>query len=121
MQGLAGSITPVASGRVLITISGYLISSSGTINEGILYQISHGTGTAPVNAAALTGTQVGTAQEYTNPVAVTAADVHVPFSIQAVVTGLSLNVAHWIDLAAKSVTGASLVGIAGVSITAIEI
>jgi hypothetical protein len=121
MQGLAGTITPIATGRVLITISGTIIATANTINDGILYQISHGTGTAPINAAALTGTQVGVIQEYTNPVAVTAADVHVPFSISVVVSGLSLSVAHWIDLAAKSVTAASAIALTSVSITAVEI
>ena len=119
MQGLAASITPVASGRVLITISGTIISSAGTINDGIIYQISHGTGSAPANAAALTGTQVGAQQQYTNPVAETAADIHVPFSIQCVVTGLSLNVAHWIDLAAKAITG-SAAGFTALSVSVIE-
>jgi len=121
MQGLAGSITPTFTGIVLVTISGTLISSANTINEGIKYQISYGTGIAPASNATLTGTQVGVLQEYTNPVAVTAADVHVPFSISTVIAGLSLNTAYWIDLAAEAVTAASIISLTNVSISIIEL
>ena len=121
MQGLAGAITPGRTGTVLLIVSGSIASPSGTTaGLGIVYQLSYGTGGAPANAAALAGTQVGTAQEYTNPGTVTAADVSVPFSVQAVITGLTIGTAYWIDLAAKSVGTASDMGLAKISITAIE-
>ncbi|MGD0216317.1 MAG: hypothetical protein ABSC45_02245 [Desulfobaccales bacterium] len=121
MQGLAGSITPTRSGRVLITICGTIIAPTGTtVDNGILYQISYGTGGAPSNAGTLTGTQIGVIQEYTNPAAITAADLHVPFSVSVVVTGLTLNTAYWIDLAAESVTTASDMGFTNVGISALE-
>jgi len=121
MQGLAGAITPLRSGTVLVTVSGYAIGSSTTANDGILLQLSYGTGAAPSNAGALAGTQVGTIMEYTNPVTVVAADIHAPFSTQAVITGLTPGTAYWLDLAAKSVSTNSTVGIAGVNVTAVEI
>ncbi|MGB7910888.1 MAG: hypothetical protein WCF59_01550 [Desulfobaccales bacterium] len=122
MQGLAGSITPTRSGKALITSYGTIIAPAGTtVDNGILYQISYGTGSAPSNAATLTGTQIGVVQEWTNPVALSAAgDLHVPFSISAVVTGLTLNTAYWIDLAAESVTTASGIGFTNVGISALE-
>lgn len=122
MQGLAGAITPTRSGKVLITVSGTVIAPTGTtVDNGIAYQISYGTGTAPVNAAALTGTQVGTVQTSTQAVASTAAaDVNVPFSTSVVVTGLTLSTAYWIDLAAKSITTVSQMGLANVSVSAVE-
>ena len=121
MQGLAGTITPVRTGTVLLIISGYVTSSTVTAGDGILFQLSYGTGSAPANAGTLAGTQVGQIMEYTNPTTVTAADIHVPFSVQAVVTGLTLTTAYWIDLAAKSVATVSSGGLAGISISAIEL
>jgi hypothetical protein len=121
MQGLAGSIKPTTTGSVLIIISGTVVSPSGTAaGNGIKYQISYGTGTAPANAATLTGTQVGTVQEYTNPATVTAADVNQPFSHAVVITGLTAGTTYWIDEAAESVATVSDMGLANVSVTAVE-
>jgi len=121
MQGLAGAITPATSGKVLLMISGNFISSTVTAGDGIKIQLSYGTGTAPANAANLTGTQVAAPLEYTNPTTVIAADVFMPFSTQAVVTGLTLGTAYWIDLAAESVVTISSVGLANISLSAIEL
>lgn len=123
MQGLAGAITPSKTGVVLVTISGTVVAPTGTtVNNGILYQISYGTGSAPANAGTLAGTQVGAVGQYTSAVAPTAAaDVHVPFSTSVVVTGLTVGTAYWIDLAAKSVTTASQMGLSAVSISIIEL
>lgn len=122
MQGLAGTITPKTTGAVIITISGTVVDPSGTAaGNGIIYQLSYGTGSAPANAAALAGTQIGTTQSYTSPTTVIAADTNVPFSTTAVVTGLTVGTAYWIDLAAKSVATVSSMGLANVSVTAIEV
>jgi hypothetical protein len=121
MQGLAGSITPKGSGTVLIIITGTIIAPTGTTaGLGIQYQISYGTGGAPSNAGALAGTQIGQVQEYTNAGTVTAADVHIPFCIQAIVAGLTAGTAYWIDLAAESLGSASDMGLSNVNITAWE-
>lgn len=121
MQGLAGSITPIRTGTVQVTISGTVLCSTVTAGDGIAWQLSYGTGAAPANAANLTGTQVGTPQEYTNPGTVTAADVHIPFSVQAVITGLTTGTAYWIDLAAKSIGTVSSGNLSAVSVSAIEV
>jgi hypothetical protein len=122
MQGLAGSITPGVTGNVLVIISGTILAPAGTtVDNGILYQISYGTGVAPTANAVLTGTQVGLPQEFTLFVAATAAaDVHVPFSITYLVTGLAIGTTYWVDLAAESVTTISQMGFANVSIVAAE-
>ena len=120
MQGLAGKITPVRTGNVLITISGTVLASTVTAGDRIAYQISYGTGTAPSNAGSLTGTQVGVVQENTNPSIVIAADVHVPFSVTASVTGLTVGTTYWIDLAAKSVGTVSSDSLSNVSVSAVE-
>src|SRR5208283_4818695 len=64
MQGLAGAITPAKSGNILIIISGTLIASTTTINDGVRYRISYGTSSAPTSNTALAGTQVGPIQTY---------------------------------------------------------
>jgi len=122
MQGLAGTITPKTTGNVLIIISGTIVDPSGTTaGNGIIYQLSYGTGGAPANAAALTGTQVGSTQSWTSPNTVIAADTNVPFSTQAVVTGLTVGTAYWVDLAAKSIATASSMGVANVSVSVVEL
>ena len=121
MQGLAGSITPASSGKLHITMSGTVVDPSGTAaGNGILYQISYGTGTAPSNAGALAGTQVGAVQSYTSPNTVIAVDTNVPFALTVVVTGLVVGTAYWLDLASKSLATASSMGLANISISAME-
>lgn len=120
MQGLAGTITPGKTGSALIIVSGHFISSTTTAGDGIKVQLSYGTGSAPANAGTLAGTQIGAIREYANPTTVTAADVLVPFSVSAVLTGLNRGTAYWIDLAAESIATASSIGLANVSVSAIE-
>jgi len=121
MQGLGATITPTKSGNILVIISGTIGTTSTTAAAGIQYQLSYGTGTAPANAAALTGTQVGQVQKYTNPATATAiADVAVPFTTQAVITGLAVGTTYWIDLAAETVGIANSGKLTNVSVSAIE-
>lgn len=115
MAGLAGAITPVVTGRVVIIINGTTFNATA-IADGVTLQISYGTGTAPANAAALTGTQVGGIQKY---VAATTAG-KAPFCLAANVTGLTLGTAYWIDLAVADITGGTA-DITDVTITAFEI
>lgn len=123
MQGLgqAATIQPNFSGKVRITISGNFIAADTTINDGILLQVSYGTGNAPVVNGALAGTQIGAITEYTNPAAVTANDVHIPFSVEAVATGLAVGTVYWADLAAKAVTTASDIGLSNLNVIIQEI
>lgn len=121
MQGLAGSITPGRSGSILVIISGYFVGSTVTAGDGILLQMSYGTGGAPSNAGALAGTQIGAIMQYKNENTVVAADVSQPFSMQSVITGLTVGTAVWMDIAAKSIATISSVGIAGITITTIEL
>ena len=115
MMGLAGAITPSSSGKVLITITG-TIANATAIADGAKVQIRYGTGSAPANAAALTGTAVGSLQQY---IAATTAET-APFSVTAVVTGLTLSTAYWLDVGLAAITGGTA-AITGVSITATEL
>lgn len=113
MMGIAGSITPTSTGRVTFTISGQM--ANNTVNDGATVQLRTGTGTAPTNGAALTGTQRGVSQTHTSLVAADTAG----FSITVTVTGLTLGTAVWIDAALAAVTGGTA-SITGVTINAVE-
>lgn len=114
MMGLAGSITPLWSTRVIITISGQM--SNTTVNDGVSVRLRYGTGTAPTNGAASTGTQAGATQTATSLVAAQRSG----FSISVPVTGLTAGTAYWIDASVQAVTGGTA-NIFGVTISAIEV
>lgn len=119
MQGLAATFIAGINGVEELTVSGTVTSATVTSGDGIKYQISYGTGAAPSNAGALAGTQVGTIQSYKNPTTVTAANVAVPFSTTATVTGLTPGTTYWVDLAAESIATNSSGGLSAVSVSAI--
>jgi hypothetical protein len=114
MMGIGAFITPVISNRVEITISGQMGNS--TVADGTTVQLRYGTGAAPANGAAVTGTQAGISQTITS---VTAAQGG-GFSITAIVTGLVVGQPIWMDAALQAVTGGSA-SITGVTICANEI
>jgi len=114
MMGLAGTITPVASTRALVTISGQM--SNNTINDGATVQIRHGTGAAPANAAAMVGTAIGAAQTFTALVAAQKDG----FSITVPLSGLTPLTAYWLDVSLAAVTGGTAT-LTGLTITAVEV
>ncbi|MDP4288869.1 MAG: hypothetical protein Q8922_13145, partial [Bacteroidota bacterium] len=93
-MGLAGSITPNASGKVFITISGTVQNS--TAGDGAYVGIDYGTGTAPANGVGMAGTAAGSQVLFTEPG--TGTPIPVPFSTNAIVTGLTVGTTYWIDL-----------------------
>lgn len=101
MMGLAILFTPNKTGRVRITVQGQL--GNTTTADGCTVQISTGTGGAPANGAAVTGTQQGVAQTWTSLTGV----LNAPLFVFAVVTGLAIGTQIWVDLAVKAVTGGS--------------
>jgi hypothetical protein len=117
MMGLAGTITPATSGRVLFIISGNLQNSGTSIGNGAKAQIRYGTGSAPANAGALTGNAVGTVISSVNES--TTANTVQPFSCNAVVTGLTPGTAYWIDITLAAIV-AGTAAATNISISAIE-
>jgi hypothetical protein len=121
-MGLAGSITPTTSGKVLIVISGDIDNDTGA--DGAQVQIRTGTGTAPANGASLTGTTQGALVKIVNPnasgVGVTFTPGRQAFTVNAVVSGLTLNAANWIDISLAAITGGTA-RVRDVSISAIEL
>lgn len=94
------AFTPRSTGRLHITISGG--AGNNTANNGVRMQIQHGTGTAPTNGAASTGTSCSQRVSLTR---VSNNNDAIPFSLTCVATGLLINTAYWIDLRAAAVTG----------------
>jgi hypothetical protein len=103
MQGLGGywKITPLQTGRVAIKITGQMVN--GTTADGVKIQMAYGTGTAPANAATVTGTVVGSALTWTAFTGLLAQGV--PFHMYAIITGLTVGTAYWFDLQLADVTG----------------
>jgi hypothetical protein len=99
MMGLSISFTPLYSGRVKIIISGE--ASNNTAVDGFIVNAAYGTGAAPANGNAATGTTIGNSVSGASAVA----NALLPFSIVAVVTGLTVGTAIWVDLRLAAVTG----------------
>lgn len=114
MMGLAGSFTPNTSTRILVIVSGQMANT--TINDGATVDLRYGTGTAPANGAAVTGTLKGKAQTMTSLVAAQRSG----FCLTSVITGLTVGTAYWIDLSLMAVTGGTA-NVYGLTITVIEI
>lgn len=115
MMGLGGSITPTITGRILVTVSGTIFNATA-IADGAKVQLRTGTGAAPANGDALTGTTAGGLQQY---IAATVAE-KAPFSVTAIVSGLTLNVARWIDVSLAAITGGTAT-ITDLSMSVVEV
>lgn len=99
MCGLAISFTPKMTGRVKIKIG--MNMSNSLANDFTSAIIAFGTGAAPVNGAAATGSAVGFAplfQAYAN-------GAQGPGMAFALISALTLGTTYWVDLQQKIVTG----------------
>jgi hypothetical protein len=116
MMGLGAqgaSITPTFSGRVLLIYTGTLASNSGTAYSHTVY-LYLGTGAAPSNGAALTGSLVNSQGLYFN------SSVQMGISVVEVVTGLTVGTTYWLDIALKSGNSGATINSYYNSIQAIE-
>lgn len=113
MMGLGATVTftPTQTGVLDIDFDGAINSNQATAGKGGDVQIAYGTGAAPSNGDAATGTTAGVIFPYVNPAGTTVA---VGWRRHARITGLILNTAYWIDLQVS----ASVAGT--VSVSAIE-
>jgi len=124
MMGLGATahLTPNGSGIFMIIISGSVQNTAG--NNGPLnnskLQIYYGSGTAPANGAAVTGTAIGTQMKQqshnnTNQMA---------WSMSAIVSGLSVGTAYWFDIGLVDVTAPAPTGpvnLSNISISVVEL
>ncbi len=114
MMGLAGRITPATTGRILLIVTGDTINN--TANDGTSVQCAYGTGAAPTNNAAASGTNVGNPVKFINAASTTE---KVPFACQSIITGLTKATGYWLDVNLAAITGGSAT-IADVTISAHE-
>ena len=114
MMGLAGSFTPVGSGVAEIIVCGDI--SNNTNGNGAQVQIRYGIGSAPANAAALTGTTLGGLAKY---VPDATSSIRNPFAVSGVVN-LTAGTTYWIDVGLAAIGGGQA-RIQDVSISAFEI
>lgn len=114
MMGLGGAwtFTPNNTGKAIVIISG---DATNTVSgSGFTWQIRYGTGAAPANGAALTGS-VGSSPATNIP----PSGFAVPFSAQFVATGLALGTPYWFDLA-LAVLGAGPASLTNLTVSALE-
>ena len=111
MMGLGSSAnaTPVRSGKLYVIFVGSM-SASVAGNWCYVYG-RYGSGTAPANGAALTGTAY-----FGAPIQAlsAAAGQAYPFCFPMIVTGLTLNTAYWFDLAVATNTAGSTAAVSNV-------
>ena len=113
--GLVGwTLTPLVTGRVLIGMSGDWIAGAAATTATA--QLSFGTGTAPSNAGTLAGTQQGGQLSWVT----LASQLTIPFSMSAVITGLTVGTAAWFDLCIKN-TSPTTLQVTNANVWAIEI
>lgn len=118
MMGLSGSITPHKSGKIQIIVSGNI--ANNTSGDGAQTQIRYGTGTAPTNGAALTGTTAGALAKIVNSLLALLVPGSGNFTCNAIVSGLTLGTTYWVDLSLARITGGTAT-ISGISISIIEL
>lgn len=118
-------ITPQVTGRVLVLCSGSI--GNGTTTDGFTYNLYYGTGAAPANNDAVSGTAIATLQTITS---VVTSCLKLPFALHGIVTGLAVTAPnaqrqtvagtpYWFDVMFSYVTGGT-VTLTGVSLTLIE-
>jgi hypothetical protein len=100
MLGLAGSVTPQASGKCFVVIAGVALnttSGGGPVNISGYY----GTGTAPAAGAGTSGTQFSISQHIVTSTPAS----QVGFTVMGIVSGLTLGTTYWFDLAISVTSG----------------
>jgi hypothetical protein len=117
MMGLGSTITytPTGSGKVLVNLAGVAAISAGAAGSFTL-GARFGTGTAPANGAAATGTAFGPASDMQVRCQAVAAGVGAPFSIPARLS-LTPATAYWFDFLVIQNVGTNTGG--PVSVTAV--
>ena len=119
--GSSCTLTPTVTGRAFVQFSGVVGTGTATGSAvGLNFQIAEGSGTAPANGAAATGTVISPKiQTVVNPNTANASAVY-PFSHQAIVTGLTLGTAYWFDEQQESVATAAKFAFTSIVCTEVE-
>jgi hypothetical protein len=101
MAGMGGvcKLTPIYSTRIHITFQAQI--SNSTSAAFAVMGMRYGTGTAPANGAAATGTIAANEISYQT----SAVNSFAPFSSTAIITGLTPGTAYWFDLTQRQISG----------------
>lgn len=118
MMGLAGSITPKATGKVQVIISG--IMKLGTAQRTANIELRMGTGSAPANNDASTGTKYGATSQIVLSTG-TGSNQQYQFVVQAIVSSLTIGTAYWIDICIYHGASTCLLSPLNISISACEL
>jgi hypothetical protein len=114
MAGLAETITPANTGKVLVILSGSATNSTTGINGTV--GARYGTGTPPANGAAVTGTRFGgVADQGVHNGSVSAGSA---FIFQQVLT-LTANTTYWFDLCQS--TASNTASLPAVAVSLVEL
>ena len=112
--GLALAFTPRGSGRVMVVFTGEGANSSA-ITDRVVTRIRYGTGAAPANGAALTGTAAGLPQSSRSDNSLTES-----IGSHAVITGLTPGTAYWFDVS-QACLAVGTVTLTNVLLTVVEL
>lgn len=119
MMGLGAScaLTPASSGTVLAILTGEVFTNTALVV--VTFGGRFGTGAAPANGAAASGTAFGSPANMTVQSSTLSAGI--PFCIQSLITGLTAGTAYWFDLAASTANAADTADFYALSFTAVEV
>jgi hypothetical protein len=118
MMGIAISITPATSGRLLLLISGTASNAGGGAAAVTAIGLYSGTGAAVGNGVALPGTAVQVGK--TKNILTGSAGGKIGFAISQIISGLTVATPYWFDLALTS-DGANSAKVYDLDIAAIEL
>lgn len=99
MLGLGVTFRPIRGTRVEVTVTGNV--SDDTTADAASFILRYGTGTAPTNGAASTGTAGSLTRTFTALTGMT----KVPFAEHVFISGLTTGTTYWFDYSAAA-TGA---------------
>lgn len=114
--GTTCAYTPAGSGIVLVNVTGF--GTTATAVQAISIAGRYGTGTAPANGVAVTGTRFGGVGD--GSIRPTAAATFESFALTALLT-LTPATAYWFDVAIATNLAADVASIANVSMTFVEL
>jgi hypothetical protein len=106
--GSGAKITPLYSSRAFISITGFAVNGTAGNQSLALYS---GTGAIPANGSATIGSLVNGTMSVGIP-----ANVNAAFAMSGIVTGLSIGVQYWFDLALKVASGTTFLTITSVTL-----
>ena len=109
MAGLALPYTPAVSGIVRVQLVGG--GKTATAAAGISIGLRYGTGTAPANGDAVTGTSFGDGQYFGAP----STAFNAQFALNGIISGLTPGTPVWVDVAFDTANSSDAASLANLS------